>query len=449
MSVRWIRTLILVAAAGAVLWALASYALRGDREWTARTPAALAAFEEGLEARLRLYEADAATAFRRALELDPQFAAAKFQLASVTPLPEERKRLLEELGSTDLSRLTTRERFLVEIALAAKEPERQRQLVDRAYAEHPEDPWVLFVAAGQAWDREDWSEAERLFGELLSVDPNWVMAHNHLGYLAMSQARFERSEEHFRTYAFVAPDQANPHDSLGELLALRGRYDEARSEIELALAEKPDFCASYINLVGLSIFQGTSDGFDPVLERMRAHCPEPFVRNVTCDVALIAALLDRDFERPWREGKVECALEDGRGGPTLHRLALLSGRRELARDEEEKLRRALEEKSSEGTAKGRNRRYELELLHCEGVRALLEGDAEAAAAKLAAADERAVYWGAAEGRFKLFNLLHLAIARERGNDSGGVEKALAAVREVNPSYVELKDRIVAELDLAR
>lgn len=448
MSGRWIRTLLLSVAAGAAIWAVARFALREDREWSAGSPAALAAFEEGLEARLRLYEADAAAAFRRALELDPEFAAAKVQLASVTRLAEERQRLFEELGAIDLSRLTQRERFLVEIALAAKEPERQRQLVDRAYAEHPEDPWVLFVAAGQAWDREDWSEAERLFGELLSVDPNWVMAHNHLGYLAMSQARFERSEEHFRTYAFVAPDQANPHDSLGELLALRGRYSEAREEIELALAEKPDFCASYINLIGLSIFQARTDDFEPVIARMRANCPEPLARDVECEVALIEALLESDFERPWRDGSVECAIEDGRGGPVVHRLALLAGRDEIARAEEERLRGALADLPA-GAAKGRARRLEFELRHAEGVRALLEGDAAAAVAKLRAADEHAVYWGAAEGRFKLFNLLHLAIACERANDARGAESALAAVRAVNPAYVELRDEIAAELDPAR
>ena len=67
---------------------------------------------------MRLYEVEAATSFRRAVELDPQFAAARFMLASTARMPEERKAQVEQLGAANVERLTARERFFVEIALA-------------------------------------------------------------------------------------------------------------------------------------------------------------------------------------------------------------------------------------------------------------------------------------------------------------------------------------------
>jgi len=44
-----------------------------------------------------------------------------------------------------------------------------------------------------------------------------------LGYIKMMQGRFAEAEESFMSYRFIAPDQANPHDSLGELYITTGR----------------------------------------------------------------------------------------------------------------------------------------------------------------------------------------------------------------------------------
>jgi tetratricopeptide (TPR) repeat protein len=46
----------------------------------------------------------------------------------------------------------------------------------------------------------------------------------------------------------MAPDQANPYDSLGEVQAFSGHYDEAIKNLNRALALKPDFFESYGHL---------------------------------------------------------------------------------------------------------------------------------------------------------------------------------------------------------
>ena len=72
------RNLILVLSAGLVVAAAVTvpFLLRARAtEWTTKSPAALAAFEAGLDARMRFYLLDAALDFRQALALDPSFAA--------------------------------------------------------------------------------------------------------------------------------------------------------------------------------------------------------------------------------------------------------------------------------------------------------------------------------------------------------------------------------------
>jgi len=431
------RTLLgwtaVVAGVAAALAALLIWSFSDRREWTTESKPALEAYREGLEARMRLYVPDAIERFRRAVELDPGFAAARVQLVELSNDLQERRAMAEALRGVDPETLTRRERFLVELALARAERDGERvaAIAERFAAALPEDPWALFVVATRAWEAQEWERAEQLFQRLLQADPNWVIARNHLGYLAMAQGRFADAEEHFRTYEYVAPDQANPHDSLGELLVLTGRYEEAREELEAGLAVRPDFCASYRNLMGIALFESRVDEMERVLDRIEAHCPGKEAEMARCEARLTAAFFDRDWERPWRENLDLCLSAPHDRGPLFHRVALLAGRDDVAAAEE-KAWRELAAKSTRYV--GKMGGPQALVLHLEGVRALAEGRPEEAAEKLAAADQRMLYWGLGDGRLKLFTQMNLAVALERSGDSAGARQVLERVRAVNPRW---------------
>ena len=74
------------------------------------------------------------------------------------------------------------------------------------------------------------AEPQFVYQRLVEIAQNWVIAYNQLGYIAMASGRFVEAEEYFTSYRFVAPDQANPHDSLGELYLLLGRPDVVEVE---------------------------------------------------------------------------------------------------------------------------------------------------------------------------------------------------------------------------
>jgi Flp pilus assembly protein TadD len=265
----------------------------------------------------------------------------------------------------------------------------------------------------------------------------------------MSRAQFEGAEEHFRTYIYVAPDQANPHDSMAELYALLGRYDEARAEDELALEERPDFCASYVNLIGIAVLEGDAAEARGVVDRARTHCSAEMIRVLDCDVRILSAYFEKDPDRPWREGFADCSGKAGKGGPIFYRLALLSGRTEVADAERAALSTDLAADESRMGYKGRRRRLQIQLDHADGLRALLAGDNEEAVARFQAADSRANYWGASDGRFKMFNLHHLALALERANRQQEAERAIAEIAKVNPAFASAHDRVVQDLDRRR
>jgi tetratricopeptide (TPR) repeat protein len=424
---------VLALAAGAAFWLRAAT----RRSWTTDSPAALAEYERGRQVHMRFYFADARAAYERALELDPGFVAAKLALIDSDVDQETRVRLVAELRAADRERLTERERFLLDILFARLDDDLAgRTARIEAYLErHPEDPWALYSAASDSWIRQDWEVAERRYRRLLEVDPNWVLAHNNLGYIAMAQGRFAEAEARFRTYRFVAPDQANPHDSLGELLVLIGRYDEARAELEEALAIRPDFCASYDNLMRLAALSRRPGDLDALAPRVARDCHPDFARRFACMLPVVRGFLTGDAEAPWRAPDPACEEVYRHPEVLVHRLALVSGRRELALALEETLRA----KSASVGADFPKAAEELATLIAffEGQRASIDGDWARAIERWRAVDAAGEFWQAGGGGvLKLIARRELARALREVGDEAAAAEAIARTRAVNPAFAD-------------
>lgn len=426
---------ILVALAALVLGAMLLMARSGHGEWTTDSSQALAQLEKGLQAQMKMYDVEAVKHYRQALELDPGFVAAKLALMRVTHDGKELERLAGELATADLTALTAREQFLVRYRLAREEgrAKEAKQILKAFLDTYPEDPWGLDTYANLVWEDKSLEKASKLYRKLLAADPNWVLAQNRLGYVAMAQGRFDEAEELFRTYTYIAPDQANPHDSMGELLTVLGRYDEAREELEKALVIKPDFCASFRHLIEVEILEGNPDEVEPIIARAdAANCGGWWIGQVRCEVDLWRDYLERDFDGPWREERAECVEKFNGLHFLIHRMAALTGRFDEAVEveaafKEEMVYEGMEETSEIKFFKGF-------LLHLKGVRLLAEGEIDSAVNLMTQADELFLYWGQDESILKLFNRLNLACAYELSGERRKAKDLLGEVAAVNPPF---------------
>ncbi len=416
-----------------------------EPEWSTRSPEALLEFELGLDARMKMYLDEAGAHFERALELDPDFVAAKLIYRGCCVDHETRKTMIEELRNVETGGLTDREKFMLayDIADADREWDARDRLLDRYLDKHPKDPFALWMYASQAWEDTDLTEAEQRYQRLLEVDPNWVQAQNRLGYIAMAQGRFDEAEQLFETYNYLAPDQANPHDSLGELLTLVGRYAEARKELEKALAIKPDFCASYRHLLMIAILEGSIDVADTVVERASEHCGERDLAEMTCQARVWSDFFECNFEGPWQEGRETCNKLSGDFSFIHHRMELLTGRREEALAREERIRQEIAQVEEET---GRSFAYPRGFLHyMEGARLAIDRDYSAAAARFDEADANLLYWFEGQGILKLYNRLHLAYALEKAGHEEEARQVIARVEAVNPEFAHAYSAIKSVL----
>lgn len=425
-----IPILLLLVVAGAMMMAT----LAQQADWTTDSSAALRRFEAGLESRMKYYHDEAREHFEAAVELDPDFAAAKLYLHFHVFDHGQRERLRDELRQVDLAQLTPRERFLLEFHIAEwdRDFDCARQVGLAYVEEHPEDPFGLATLADLFWAEQDWNEAERLYRELLDVAPNWVTAQNRLGYIALARGRFEDAEEQFEIYYYIAPDQANPHDSMGELLVLLGRYEEARREFEAALEIRPDFCDTYQHLIDLILMDGKPEQGEEILARAAEHCSPRMVESLRCSVVIWDDFMAGDSERVWSDERRDCRQQMGEYHFLLHRTACQTGRLKTAERAERGLQRRIE--AAEEAQHVRLDFPRALLLHMQATRLLTEGDFEAAAAAFAEADDLLLYWGEGQGILKLYNRMNLAYAQQRAGRTEESERTLEKVRRVNESF---------------
>jgi tetratricopeptide (TPR) repeat protein len=80
--------------------------------------------------------------------------------------------------------------------------------------------------------------------------------------------RYEDAVQALQRYAFYAPEQANPHDSLGEAFLYTGRYEEAIQEFVKALEIDPTFVWSAMHLADVLGVTGQFDKARQVLAQV-------------------------------------------------------------------------------------------------------------------------------------------------------------------------------------
>jgi len=409
-------------------------------EWSSSSPEALAEFQQGLDANDKLYYPEARAHFTKAMELDPAFLIAKYFLMRVADSPSTdpaSAKLLEALEQGDLSKLTARERFLVQYAVAAhkKDTAGAEKILSAYAAKKPDDPYVLERQANIAMAGQDWPEARRLFTRLVEVAPNRVVAYNQLGYIEMGQGRFPEAQKMFETYRYIAPDQANPHDSLGELFILRGRYDEARKELEEALRIKPEFCKSYLNLVQLALMDGRADEAMRALARAdsTSSCGGMVGKEMRCSIAVWPPLFAGDWEGVWKGQQASCSGQDVGDDPRPIWVALRTGRRAEA----DAIEKSAHDRLGKMPPTEPGRRYmEAFVAHVEGARLLVDGEPAKAAERFRLADKSLSYRDLPMGLLKIINRFVLARALQASGAENEAATILAEVRAVNPKFVD-------------
>lgn len=95
--------------------------------------------------------------------------------------------------------------------------------------------------AAAAYERRDWTEAERICRLTLSTEPANFDALNLLGIIAVQTRRTEEAVELLSQAVAVNAGNAMAHSNLGAALFNLGRLEKALEIYDRALALQPDY----------------------------------------------------------------------------------------------------------------------------------------------------------------------------------------------------------------
>jgi Flp pilus assembly protein TadD len=108
---------------------------------------------------------------------------------------------------------------------------------------------VLLVFGAKVWQQGTiYSDAETIYRDTLSKNPNAWMAHNNLGVLLLGQDKPHEAIAHFYMALQINPENAEPHNNLGDVFLQQNKFDEAEGQFYRALEIKSNFPEALNNL---------------------------------------------------------------------------------------------------------------------------------------------------------------------------------------------------------
>jgi len=198
--------------------------------------------------------------YRKAVQLDPDFATAQLALSGVAPTTVEfNAALAQAVKSAD--KVSEGEKLTIQAAeLANRGRNREAEALRRKVAEmYPGDPRANFAVGANYMGQQDFAAAANWFGKAIAADPNWAPPHNQRGYAYRFLREFDKSEKDFRRYVELLPNDPNPYDSLAEFLLTRGRFDESIVNYRKALSVDPGFVPSHLGIAADLTYQRKFD----------------------------------------------------------------------------------------------------------------------------------------------------------------------------------------------
>ncbi len=213
---------------------------------TTKSPEAYRSYLEGVELNNRFYASEAEAAFRRAIELDSNFAIAYFMLTitNLGNLSNDEINYAMKKAYALRNNVTERERLAIESGYAATIEQNIPKAIsylENIIEKYPHEGGAYVILGfdySQVGEFEKQIQTYRKGLQIDSLDKNlW----NILAYGYAGLNRKEEALDAINRYLQLAPAEANPYDSKGDIYALFNDYDSAKVWWQKAISFRGDF----------------------------------------------------------------------------------------------------------------------------------------------------------------------------------------------------------------
>jgi tetratricopeptide (TPR) repeat protein len=226
-------------------------------------------FLAGRDLQEKLRVTDSIQHYDKAISLDPNFALAELNRATVSPIANEFFDHLKKAVALS-SKASDGERMLIEAteAGANANPTKQKEILEKLVAAYPSDERAHFNLGGYYFGQQDYTQAISHYKKATELAPDYSTAYNILGYAYRQNEAYSDAENAFKKYIELIPNDPNPYDSYAELLLKMGRFDEAITQYNKALSIEPNFINSHFGIAAALAYQGKASDAQAELQKM-------------------------------------------------------------------------------------------------------------------------------------------------------------------------------------
>lgn len=233
----------------AALLAGTAWASDGKIPITTSSAKARDAFLQGRDLSERLQGQESLAYFEKAIDADPDFAMAYLLASGPQPTAEKFFAMLGKAVAA-ATHASEGERWWIlgfEAGVngdAAKQRDYYQRLVDA----FPQDERAHNLLGTHYFGQQEYALAIEHYEKATHISPEFTPPYNLLGYSHRALKQYDQAKKAFRKYIELIPDDPNPYDSYAELLLKMGEFDASIENYEKALAQNPNFVASYLGI---------------------------------------------------------------------------------------------------------------------------------------------------------------------------------------------------------
>ena len=246
---------------------------------TSKSPEAIAAFEKGRALVDHLRPMEARDLFQKAVELDPDFAmahayrAGTLEGAAATESLETARRLAPKVSEP--------ERLWIEAMVLGRSGERAQALAAyRRVTEVAPDEWrAWLMVGGLSTESNNHADAVAAFTKARDANPEAAMAWNGLAYANARQRRWDEAVAAARKQTELLPTEPNPQDTLGELLLMAGKLEEAEPAFHKAITIDPKFAIAWEGIALVRAYRGDFAGAKDAAAKEKEAALSPAQRS--------------------------------------------------------------------------------------------------------------------------------------------------------------------------
>ncbi|MCK5125728.1 MAG: tetratricopeptide repeat protein [candidate division Zixibacteria bacterium] len=217
---------------------------------TTHSPEAYRYYVEALSNYYKFYYDDAIIGFEKAVQHDSTFAMAYYYLSML----KDDKYIVQALKYSEGSNF--KERLYIQAVHESINNNGKAVIIllQQLLKRYPDEKLAHYRIGYYHYIFKQSDLAEFHLKRALELDPMYKQPLSLLAYLYEQDSEFDKAIETLDTYISLAPEEANPYYTKGNIFARRGDLDKAKAEYLTALEKKRDFTAAIYNLAMYSLF---------------------------------------------------------------------------------------------------------------------------------------------------------------------------------------------------